>query len=72
MDIKTSSNLVGKRSICSGTQGPQTAFSAGKSLCKIGRGENARAAEPSEKLPVYVEQARAAFSRWETLEFLTS
>lgn len=71
-DVKTSSHLMGKGSICSRTQGSQTVFSAGKSFCKLGRGESARAAVSSEKLPVCVEQAGAAFSRQEALEFQTS
>lgn len=60
-----------KGSICSGTQGSQTAFSAGKSFYKMGRGEIGTAAVPSETLPVCVEQAGAAFSRQEALEFQT-
>lgn len=71
-DIKTSSSLMGKGSICSGTQGSPTAFSAGKSFCTMGRGEGAGAAVPSEKLPVCVEQAGAAVFRQEALEFQTS
>lgn len=65
-------HLVGKGSICSGTQGPQTTFSAGKSFCKMGREESSGAAVPSEKLPVCVEQAGATFSKQEALEFQIS